>query len=144
MLMITVKDVLEGSINPIHLVSFVLEHLGLSPLVYSSGEPEEVKAIQQQYGQESVSAALDELFGEAARLLVQYGVRRIVVGGGETSGAVVSALKLGALTIGAEIDIGVPALLSSGSDPIALALKSGNFGSKDFFAKAVKHLGGNS
>ncbi|MGL6244253.1 3-oxo-tetronate kinase [Pseudomonas sp.] len=144
MLMITVKDVLEGSINPIHLVSFVLEHLGQSPLVYSSGEPEEVKVIQQKYGQEIVSAALDELFGETARLLVQYGVRRIVVGGGETSGAVVSALKLGALTIGAEIDIGVPALLSSGSDPVALALKSGNFGSKDFFAKAVKQLGGNA
>jgi uncharacterized protein YgbK (DUF1537 family) len=144
MLMITVKDVLDGNTNPIHLVSFVLEHLGQSPLVYSSGESEEVKAIQQQYGQESVSAALDELFGEAARLLVQHGVRRIVVGGGETSGAVVSALKLGALTIGAEIDIGVPALISGGSDPVALALKSGNFGSKDFFAKAVKHLGGNS
>ncbi|NEJ82249.1 hypothetical protein GR268_37430, partial [Rhizobium leguminosarum] len=59
-----------------------------------------------------------------------------------TSGAVVSALDLGALTIGPEIDPGVPVLLSHGEQPIALALKSGNFGSPDFFTKALERLSG--
>ncbi|WAT02145.1 nucleotide-binding domain containing protein [Rouxiella chamberiensis] len=89
-----------------------------------------------------MAAALDTLFGETAQKLVAAGTRRIVVGGGETSGAVVSALNLGALTIGEEIDTGVPAMVSHGSQPLALALKSGNFGGKDFFARALDTLRG--
>ena len=59
-----------------------------------------------------------------------------------SSGAVVSALDIGALTIGAEIDPGVPVLLSGGDNPVALALKSGNFGTPDFFNKALERLAG--
>jgi 3-dehydrotetronate 4-kinase len=66
----------------------------------------------------------------------------LVVAGGETSGAVASSLDLGALTIGQEIDPGVPVLLSQGEKPIALALKSGNFGSDDFFVKALERMKG--
>ena len=62
--------------------------------------------------------------------------------GGETSGAVVSALDLGALTIGPEIDPGVPVLVSGGDRPLGLALKSGNFGAPDFFQKALDKLAG--
>ena len=137
-----IDDVLSGRIGSDDLVAFIGRHQGEAPLVYSSGDPQEVAAAQARYGQENVSAALDALFGDTACKLVAHGVRRIVVGGGETSGAVVSALNLGALTIGAEIDTGVPALVSQGEHPIALALKSGNFGSPDFFAKAVNVLRG--
>jgi uncharacterized protein YgbK (DUF1537 family) len=96
--------------------------------------------MQAKYGREDVASKLDVLFADTARKLVQSGVTRLVVAGGETSGAVVSALNLGALTIGQEIDPGVPVLLSQGNAPIALALKSGNFGAPDFFAKAVERL----
>ncbi len=141
-LMIEVKDVLTGVTNADRLVKFIQENQGRAPLVYSSGTPESVKQIQQEYGREKVAAALDKLFGETAKKLVANGTRRIVVGGGETSGAVVSALNLGALIIGEEIDTGVPAMVSAGSDPVALALKSGNFGGRDFFARAVNTLRG--
>ena len=67
-----------------------------------------------------------------------------VVAGGETSGAVVQALGVQLLQIGAQIDPGVPATVSSGAQPLALALKSGNFGGRDFFSKALKQLAGAS
>ncbi|MBM7344793.1 3-oxo-tetronate kinase [Pantoea coffeiphila] len=139
-LMIDVKEVLSGATGPQQLVDFIQAHQGQAPLVYSSGDPETVRQLQQQYGREKIAEALDTLFGQTARQLVAEGVRRLVVGGGETSGAVVSALDLDALTIGQEIDTGVPAMVSGGERPIALALKSGNFGGRDFFARALKTL----
>jgi uncharacterized protein YgbK (DUF1537 family) len=64
------------------------------------------------------------------------------VAGGETSGAVVQALSVRTLRIGAQIDPGVPATATVGAQPLALALKSGNFGTIDFFEKALRHLNG--
>jgi uncharacterized protein YgbK (DUF1537 family) len=66
-------------------------------------------------------------------------VRRLVVAGGETSGACVQALGVETLRIGAQIDPGVPwchATPAGAPDGILLALKSGNFGAVDFFARA--------
>ena len=71
-----------------------------------------------------------------AKGLVAAGVGRLVVAGGETSGAVVGALDVTALRIGPEIDPGVPWTASVGAKPLLLALKSGNFGAPDFFTKA--------
>ncbi|MNV18959.1 hypothetical protein D3C71_1098000 [compost metagenome] len=99
----------------------------------------EVERLQKRYGREKVAATLDGLFAEAARSLVESGVNRLVVAGGETSGAVAQALDLEALSIGPEIDPGVPILIG-GKGRIALALKSGNFGAPDFFAKALENL----
>ena len=141
---IEVRDVLEGNVGPEQLTAFIHQHQGNAPLVYSSGDPAAVQSIQQQYGREKVAEALDSLFGKTAQKLVAEGTRRIVVGGGETSGAVVSALGLVALTIGKEIDTGVPTMVSLGDKPLALALKSGNFGEKDFFARAVEALRGSA
>jgi len=67
-------------------------------------------------------------------------VRRLVVAGGETSGAVVQALEVSVLRIGPQIDPGVPWTEAPGRRPLALALKSGNFGAVDFFAKALAML----
>ncbi|MCB1834935.1 MAG: hypothetical protein KDH19_16100, partial [Geminicoccaceae bacterium] len=75
---------------------------------------------------------------EIARLCVEGGVRRLVVAGGETSGAVVRALGISGLRIGAQIDPGVPACVSIGRHELALALKSGNFGGVDFFTRAFE------
>lgn len=139
---IDVDQVMGGGLAPGTLVDFIRAHEGEAPLVYSSATPDEVAALQQQYGRERVAAALDALFAKTARTLVAGGIRRLVVAGGETSGAVVSALDLGALMIGPEIDPGVPVLVGEGPQPLALALKSGNFGAPDFFAKALRKLGG--
>ena len=75
-----------------------------------------------------------------AQALLAAGVRRFVCAGGETSGAIVDALGVTDVALGPEIDPGVPALVAS-DPPIALALKSGNFGSPDFFEKAAGVLG---
>jgi uncharacterized protein YgbK (DUF1537 family) len=141
-LAISVDDVMAGRTNPADLVSYLREHEGRAPLVFSSGDPDQVAKAQSRYGREEVAAALDALFARTAQALIASGVRRLVVAGGETSGAVVSALDLGALSIGPEIDPGVPVLVSGGEKPIALALKSGNFGAPDFFTKALRRLEG--
>jgi uncharacterized protein YgbK (DUF1537 family) len=109
-------------------------------LLYSSAAPEEVAAVQQRYGRERAGAMLEETLGMIATGLVAGGVRQIIVAGGETAGAVVSALGVTGLKIGREIDPGVPWTESIGEPRLALALKSGNFGAGDFFAKAFGML----
>ena len=115
--------------------------LGNGPILLSaSDKPEAVKALQAKYGVEKSSQAIEKTMAALARGLVAAGVGRLVVAGGETSGAVVSALDVTALRIGPEIDPGVPWTASVGTKPILLALKSGNFGAPDFFTKAFEKL----
>jgi uncharacterized protein YgbK (DUF1537 family) len=111
-------------------------------LIYATSSPEEVKAVQNQLGVEQSGSLVENTFGEIAQGLRQSGVRRFVIAGGETSGAVVQALGVQLLQIGAQIDPGVPATVSNTDEPLALALKSGNFGSRDFFSKALTQLAG--
>lgn len=139
-LQIDVERLLAGKITPADAAAFVKEHSETVPLVASSQPPEDVKALQQKHGAERVAHALEKFFGEAARLLVTNGVRRLVVAGGETSGAVISALGLASFRIGPEIERGVPALMAE-TEGLALALKSGNFGSEAFLEKAAAALG---
>ena len=111
--------------------------LGNEPVLLSASDtPEAVKALQAKYGVEKSSQAIEKTMAALARGLVEAGVGRLVVAGGETSGAVVSALDVTALRIGPEIDPGVPWTASVGARRILLALKSGNFGAPDFFTKA--------
>ncbi|MDI6024674.1 four-carbon acid sugar kinase family protein [Corticibacterium sp. UT-5YL-CI-8] len=140
-LAIDVDAVMSGQFDHNRLLSFLENNRGRSPLAYSSGDPATVTAAQEKYGREVVADRLDALFGETARALVAGGVRRLVIAGGETSGAVVQALDLGALRVGPEIDPGVP-ILANAEGTIALALKSGNFGSEDFLAKALDAMVG--
>ncbi len=140
-LAISGADAMEERVTARTILDFVAAHRDGLPLVASSAPPETVRAEQETYGREAVAARLDALFAQAARGLVEAGVTRLVAAGGETSGAVVSALDLDALAIGPEIDPGVPALCAT-TRPLALALKSGNFGGLDFFEKAAAVLGG--
>ncbi len=111
---------------------------GKAFLVYSTAEPAQVAAVQAKLGAERAATLVEEALALIAERIVASGVRRLVVAGGETSGAVVRALGVKALAIGPQIDPGVPWTTSVGSEPrIALALKSGNFGAPDFFAKAL-------
>ena len=118
---------------------WALSQTGL-PLVYSSADPDAVRAVQDHHGSQIVAARLDAFFAECARLLVAGGVTRLITAGGETSGAVVEGLSVDALEIGPEIDPGVPAIRVR--DNLVMALKSGNFGAEDFFAKAAARLEG--
>jgi uncharacterized protein YgbK (DUF1537 family) len=107
------------------------------PLLYATAAPESVKAVQGTLGVERAGALVEEALAAIARGLVEMGVRQMLIAGGETSGAVVKALGVEGLRIGAQIDPGVPWTTTLGrGEPLALALKSGNFGSVDFFSKA--------
>jgi uncharacterized protein YgbK (DUF1537 family) len=115
----------------------VLANRGRAPLIYSSANTQAVEAMQKRFGREAVAHGIEQFFADAARQLVDAGVQRLVVAGGETSGAVVSALGLSQLAIGPEIAPGVPIVYCEGDRPLMLALKSGNFGQVDFFTRAL-------
>lgn len=123
------------------LLASTMDRLAGGPaLVYASAPPDKVAAVQAQFGRDKAGAMIEHAIARLAEGLAAKGVRRFVIAGGETSGAVVSALKVEALEIGPQIAPGVPACLSYGSSRFALALKSGNFGGPDFFAEALEAL----
>ncbi len=135
---------LESGAAAAEAVAWAVKGLARGPvLVYSSSDPEAVRAVQDRLGVEVAGARVEQALASIARGLVEQGVRRLVVAGGETSGAVVQALGIEKLRIGPQIDPGVPwcAARSTASDGEALhlALKSGNFGTPDFFTKAFAH-----
>jgi len=108
-------------------------------LVYSTAPPQAVAAAQARSGAHDVGARIERLLAGIARALVERGARRLVVAGGETSGACVQALGVARLRIGPQIDPGVPwchAAPAVAADGLQLALKSGNFGGADFFTRA--------
>ena len=122
-------------------LAWARERIALEPvLIYATSTPEEVKAVQARLGVERAGNLVEHALAEIAHGLVAAGVRKLVVAGGETSGAVVNRLGVRALRIGPQIDPGVPWTLAEGANPIALALKSGNFGTVDFFSKALAKL----
>jgi len=106
-------------------------------LIYSTAESALIKDVQAELGVERAGALLEDAFGEIASGLARAGLRRFVVAGGETSGAVIRALKIRTLSFGDELDPGVPWTYSIEPDGYVFALKSGNFGSPDFFRRAI-------
>jgi uncharacterized protein YgbK (DUF1537 family) len=140
-------------IDPLHLkgsweelaqeaLAWAQGHLASGPvLVYSTATPESVQAVQSQLGVEVAGHQVEQALAAIARGLVQQGVHQLVIAGGETSGACVQALSIEQLQIGPQIDPGVPwchAHTPMGS--MHITLKSGNFGTDDFFTKAFSFL----
>jgi 3-dehydrotetronate 4-kinase len=122
-------------------LAWAAPRLGDRPvLISATAPPEEVAAIQEVLGRDRAGALVEGILAGIARGLVARGVRRLVVAGGETAGAVVQALGVQGLRIGRQIDPGVPWTMSLGEPRLALALKSGNFGAADFFLRAFSVL----
>jgi uncharacterized protein YgbK (DUF1537 family) len=136
---ILAADVMSGAMTADKAAAWALAADGL-PLIYSSADPDVIRAVQAEYGREASANALEGFFADVACALVAGGVTKLLPAGGETSGAVVEGLGLDVLEIGPEIDPGVPALRAS--DTLVIALKSWNFGAKDYFTKAEKVLSG--
>jgi 3-dehydrotetronate 4-kinase len=109
-------------------------------LIASSSTPDQVAALQARHGRDAAGHAIEQAMADIAEGLVQTGVRRLVVAGGETSGAVVDRLKIPGFLVGAEIAAGVPVLRAVGArdGDMLLALKSGNFGGPEFFSDALE------
>ncbi|HZC97174.1 MAG TPA: nucleotide-binding domain containing protein, partial [Bradyrhizobium sp.] len=106
-------------------------------LIASSSTPDEVAAMQARHGRDAAGHAIEQAMADIAEGLVRSGVRRLVVAGGETSGAVVDRLKIPGFLVGAEIAAGVPVLRAVNGEML-LALKSGNFGGAEFFSDALR------
>ena len=137
-------DPLRLADHPASLVeafNWVRSHLGTRPiLVYSTAQAEALRAAQARIGAERAAALVENALARITAEAVDAGASRIVVAGGETSGAVMHALGVRLLRIGPEIDPGVPWTVTLGERPLALALKSGNFGRPDFFTRAFEML----
>ena len=129
------------------VLQWAQKHLPLGPvLVYSTADAEQVNVVQAQLGQAQAGERMEQVLAHIAQGLVAMGVGQLVVAGGETSGACVQALQVTQMHIGAQIDPGVPwCHAHSPSAPASglhLTLKSGNFGTADFFTKAFQSLHG--
>jgi uncharacterized protein YgbK (DUF1537 family) len=106
-------------------------------LIYSSADAQAVQAAQTHLGRGQAASTLERAFGQIAQALAGAGVRKFVVAGGETSGAVTSALNVRMLSFGDELAPGVPWTYTLDPEGFTLALKSGNFGGPDFFQRAL-------
>lgn len=140
-------------IDPLHLkgswqdlvqeaLAWAEGHLASGPvLLYSTATPESVQAVQSQMGVEAAGHQVEQALAAIARGLVQLGAHQLVVAGGETSGACVQALDIEQLQIGLQIDPGVPwCHAHTAQGGVHITLKSGNFGTDDFFTKAFSFL----
>jgi uncharacterized protein YgbK (DUF1537 family) len=133
-------QIVKGKDEARRAVSWARERLGSGPvLIASSATPDEVAALQSRHGRDAAGHAIEQAMADIAEGLVQSGVHRLVVAGGETSGAVVDRLKIPAFLVGPEIAAGVPVLRAVGAKEknMLLALKSGNFGGPSFFSDAL-------
>jgi uncharacterized protein YgbK (DUF1537 family) len=128
----------DPSVDPAReALAWAASRIGNEPvLVYATSNPDEVRAAQQRFGVERAGAMVEDCLARVARGLVELGIRRLVVAGGETSGAVVKALDIRQLRIGPTIAPGVPWTWAA-QPGLLLALKSGNFGTVDFFSRAL-------
>lgn len=138
-LQVKADRLVEGDLDAQQVATWLLERAADSPLTYTSADPQLVAATQEKYGRDKVATIVETFFVDVARALHGNGIRKIVTAGGETSGAVVEGLDLEQLEIGPEIAPGVPAVRDPASG-LCLALKSGNFGQEDFFARAMATL----
>ena len=131
-------SLLSGEAAVLDALKWAESRLAAGPvLIYSTAAPEALKRIQDQLGVQQAGELVEQALASIAKGLVALGVRQLVVAGGETSGAVVQALGMHQLQIGAQIDPGVPWCAANG---MHITLKSGNFGTPDFFTKAFDHI----
>jgi uncharacterized protein YgbK (DUF1537 family) len=133
-------QVVAGDDEAQRALAWARDRLNQGPLlIASSSSPEQVTALQARHGRDAAGHAIEQAMADIAEGLVQSGVRRLIIAGGETSGAVVDRLRIPGFLVGAEIAPGVPVLRAVGGESaMLLALKSGNFGGPDFFSDALK------
>jgi uncharacterized protein YgbK (DUF1537 family) len=134
-------QIVAGKDEARRALAWARERLGQGPvLIVSSSTPDQVAALQARHGRDAAGHAIEQAMADIAEGLVASGVRRLVVAGGETSGAVVDRLRIPGFLVGAEIAAGVPVLRAVGSrdGAMLLALKSGNFGGPAFFSDALR------
>jgi uncharacterized protein YgbK (DUF1537 family) len=142
-LRLNTERLLAGSDEISSALAWAGERIAAGPVIIAaSASPDVVSRLQAQYGREVAGHAVEAATATIAGELVARGVKRLIVAGGETSGATVDRLRIPAFLIGPEIAPGVPVLRTIGNaqGEMLMALKSGNFGGEDFFASALSMM----
>jgi beta-glucosidase len=106
-------------------------------LVCSDGDAAAARRMGEQSGLDAAETSR-RIAAALANLAAKVDPRRLIVLGGETSGAVCEALGIDHSIVLHEIEPGLP--LTMTADGRLLVLKSGSFGSPDFVARALAHL----
>lgn len=128
---------LEGTQREEDFLEFIKENQNSAVLIYSSDTPENVSRIQK-YGREQIAQLLEQTIAALACRAVRLGYTRVIVAGGETSGAVSRALGFESYLIGECVAPGVPVMIPRNQLQTRVVLKSGNFGQEDFFVRALQ------
>jgi uncharacterized protein YgbK (DUF1537 family) len=123
------------------LAWFDAQDAAARPVIFSSLPPEALQRVQREYGAQAAAELFEDALGRIAAGLRERGLDLLIVAGGETSGAVIDALGVTGVRIGAELARGVPWVHALDGSPLTLLLKSGNFGEEDFFSRAVAASG---
>ena len=134
---------MHGDAEVLRALAWAGDRIAQGPLaIAASAAPDAVQRMQEKYGRDAAGHAIEQATSHIAAELVSRGVKRLVVAGGETSGAAVDRLQIPAFLVGPEIAPGVPVLRTVGGPhgAMQLALKSGNFGAPDFFTRAFARL----
>lgn len=138
-------EVASGNVGADTFLAFAKEQSSDQPiLIYSSDDPDVIATVQKTLGREQAGAIVENTMAEIAKGLAEASFTKLIIAGGETSGAVIAALKVNAIEIGPEIDPGVPWTKSLDDRGLTLALKSGNFGGDRFFVDAWNKLSGDA
>jgi len=135
------EEIVAGEAEAERALEWARANIGKGPvLIASSSTPDQVSALQAKHGRDAAGHAIEQTLAAISEGLVAAGVRRLVIAGGETSGAVVDRLGIPAFLVGPEIAAGVPVLrcVGWGKGEAVMALKSGNFGGPDFFNDAIR------
>ena len=129
-----------GYLNTV--ITFMMENRKGSPLIYSSTDPDQIEIIQKKYGVHEISERIEQFFARIAEASVNNGFKKLIIAGGETSSAAIQKLGFSMFKTGASVASGVPVLTPLNDPSMRIILKSGNFGSKDFFTTALEIISG--
>ena len=131
------SELLSGNITAEKVFAEVVQNLPRTTIVYSDGVEKDMKSFSKTESFEKLSSMIEKLHADLSEMALKNGFDRIVVAGGETSGAVTIRLGYQAYQIGRVIAPGVPTLMPVDNKGLRLVLKSGNFGDESFFTKAL-------
>lgn len=118
------------------VIRFLLENRKESPLLFSSTDPDQIEIIQKRYGAQEISGRIEQFFAHVAEVSVNNGFKKLIIAGGETSSATIQKLGFSMFKTGVSVAPGVPVLTPLNDPAMRIILKSGNFGSEDFFTTA--------
>ncbi|WP_439496343.1 3-oxo-tetronate kinase [Bosea sp. (in: a-proteobacteria)] len=122
-------------------LDWALPRLAAGPVaIATSAGPEQVAALQERLGRREAAARAETILSLLAQRLREAGVRRFLIAGGETSGAILDGFGITRLTVGAYRAPGISHAVADGAEPLAFCLKSGKLGPDDMFLPMLETM----